>query len=373
MGGNEEERMTIIEEIFDGAEAEAAEAPPSAVVVGQAVAGGVKIAADEGVRRDDEAQQEAWHWKEIDLKPFITERLPQLFKKVKITEGEDVNIHLVKAEHWGEAFATQRKGVGKLVCNFRVDVKWSGTLKLNGAVVGRCQGTIRFPEVSAEKAPADWELLALCDGEDRSAMRMLNPCGSVDETPIRELEPAEKAIKEVMLRETPQRVLSLVTQLMREVVNKAKASKLLIPEPEPEPEPAEKELDPKIRKAVEAQMEQMRVDHLPKKLIDTIAAMQQNEQARVELTVSRITDAEVPQIADALKGNDSLTFLDLSHNEIGDLGVQALVTAMAMGGAKNLKEFRVTSNKYGHMGRNMLSGLDTMRKGMKVGFDQEDR
>ena len=361
--------MTIIEEIFDD---EGAAAEDSPVVVGQAVVGGVKIAAEEGARREIAAGDEAWHWKEIDLKPFITKRLPELFKKVSVTERDDCDIELFKAEHWGEAFATQRKGVGKLVCTFRIDIKWRGILKLNGAVVGRCQGTIRFPEVSAEKPPAEWELKAVCDGEDQSAMRMLNPCGSLEETPIRDLEPAELAIKKVMLEETPQTVLKLVTQLMREIVDKAKASRSLIPdEPEPEAATAE-EVSPVILAQVKAQMEQMRVDHLPAKLTDAIAAMHLNEQERFDLTVNRITDVEVPQIADALKANDTITFLDVSHNEISDIGVQSLVTAMAMGAAKNLKELRITSNRYGHMGRNMLTGMDAMRKNMKVLFDRDE-
>jgi len=370
MGKKSNPTMTIIEEIFEDDEGAAAEDSP--VVVGQAVVGGVKIAAEEGARREIAAGDEAWHWKEIDLKPFITKRLPELFKKVSITKRDDCDIELFKAEHWGEAFATQRKGVGKLVCTFRIDVKWRGILKLNGAVVGRCQGTIRLPEVSAEKPPAEWELKAVCDGEDQSAMRMLNPCGSLEETPIRDLEPAELAIKKVMLEETPQRVLKLVTQLMREIVEKAKASRSLIPD-EPEPEAAADEVSPVILAQVKAQMEQMRVDHLPAKLTEAIAAMHLNEQERFELTVHRITDVEVPQIADALKSNDTITLLDLSHNEIGDIGVQSLVTAMAMGAAKNLKELRITSNKgIGHMGRTMLTGLDAMRKNTKVLFDRDE-
>jgi len=127
-----------------------------------------------------------------------------------------------------------------------------------------------------------------------------------------------------------------------------------------------------IMAQVRAQMEQMRVDSLPAKLTDAIAAMHQNAESRFELSVSRITDTEMPQIAEALKANDAITYLDISHNEISDIGVQALVTAMAMGAAKNLKELRITANKYGHMGRNMLTGLDAMRKNTKVVFDREE-
>eukprot|EP00657_Telonema_sp_P-1_P007043 TRINITY_DN26614_c0_g1_i2.p2 TRINITY_DN26614_c0_g1~~TRINITY_DN26614_c0_g1_i2.p2 ORF type:complete len:196 (+),score=48.75 TRINITY_DN26614_c0_g1_i2:570-1157(+) len=195
-------------------------------------------------------------------------------------------------------------------------------------------------------------------------MRMLNPCGSVDSTPTRSLEPAEEEIKAVMVSTAPQKVLQILTQLMRDMFEKAKAP-CTIPEEGGAPE-EESGVTPEIKAQVKQTMEQMRVDSLPQKYKTCDWTT-----PKVCLSVCRLTDAEAGAIASALEGNDTVTSLDLSHNELGDLGIQQLLTCMAMGGAKNLTELRINSNKYGPMGRNMLAGLATMRKGLKLSYDKE--
>merc|ERR1711907_379336 len=245
--GHKIENMVQIEEVFDEPEPQpepksAAPKPCKDNIVGQAQRGGVKINSEKGAELDKAAKEEAWHWKEIDLTQTIRDRLKDLFKRHQVAKtsnaGQEVEVEVFKAEHWGEAMATQRKGKGKVICNFRVDVKWRGKLMLGGNVVGSCQGTIRFPEVNSEKQPREWEMLALWDGEERSAMRMLNPCGSLEETPLRELEPVEQSIKEVMLKTTPQKVLESVQQLMLELHEKANAPVTFdVVEPELEPQP----------------------------------------------------------------------------------------------------------------------------------------
>jgi len=369
-----------IEEVFDEPEPQpepksAAPKPCKDNIVGQAQRGGVKINSEKGAELDKAAKEEAWHWKEIDLSQTIRDRLKDLFKRHQVAKtsnaGQEVEVEVFKAEHWGEAMATQRKGKGKVICNFRVDVKWRGKLMLGGNVVGSCQGTIRFPEVNSEKQPHEWEMLALCDGEDRSAMRMLNPCGSLEETPLRELEPAEKEIKAAMLTKVPEYVLEKLTELMRGLFEKANAPWEVTAAAPAEDEKKASEVPEKIQEQVREQMEQMRVDSLPEKFQKALDSMSADTETRIELSVSRLSDKEVSKITEALQKNTTLESLDLSHNEIGDLGVQGLVTCLAMGGAKGLKDLRIISNKYGAMGRNMLAGLQTMRKGMKLACDQE--
>eukprot|EP00658_Telonema_sp_P-2_P052639 TRINITY_DN4086_c0_g1_i12.p1 TRINITY_DN4086_c0_g1~~TRINITY_DN4086_c0_g1_i12.p1 ORF type:complete len:369 (-),score=101.58 TRINITY_DN4086_c0_g1_i12:474-1580(-) len=368
--------MVQIEEIEEIVEEEPQQvaAPPAKAegskdnVVGQAVSGGVKIEPDQGAKLDEAAQTEAWHWKEIDLNPFIAERLPALFKGgVRIAESDNVTVDAFKAEHWGESFATQRKGKGKLVCTFRVDVKWRGKLYLGDNVVGSAQGTIRFPEVSSEKPPSEWEIKAVCDGEDQSAMRMLNPCGSLEETPVRDLEPAELSIKEVMLTTGPAAVLEQVVNLMKELCAKANAPSAFLQSEQPAPAEETPHVPQEIKAQVKATMEQMRLDHLPEKFKTADWS-----QERLELSVCRLTDVEVPTICSSLSSSTELSHLDLSHNELSDIAVQQLVACLAMGGAPNLKELRITSNRYTKMGANMLSGLKSMRKGLKLTYDEHN-
>jgi len=174
-----------------------------------------------------------------------------------------------------------------------------------------------------------------------------------------------------MLSTTPQRVLAIVTQLMRDLHRKANAP-CDLPTSVPENTScSESDVPDEIQQQVKATMEQMRVDHLPNKFGEGIKRLVEDSANHVELSVSRISDKEVVQIVEAFKSSSTLTSLDLSHNEITDIGVQALVTGLAMGGAKNLKELKICRNQYGVMGRNMLAGLQAMRKTMKLYYDQE--
>eukprot|EP00656_Telonema_subtile_P020890 TRINITY_DN2194_c0_g2_i2.p1 TRINITY_DN2194_c0_g2~~TRINITY_DN2194_c0_g2_i2.p1 ORF type:complete len:200 (+),score=64.84 TRINITY_DN2194_c0_g2_i2:741-1340(+) len=192
----------------------------------------------------------------------------------------------------------------------------------------------------------------------------LNSNSSLEETRVRDLEPAEQEIKAAMLTTAPQRVLEMVTELMRELLHKAQA-KCSIPEPAAAEE-SKSAVPEEIQQAVRESMEEMRLNHLPSKFKQVDWT-----QPKVELSVARVTDVEMKEIIEALAGNEQISSLDLSHNELTDIGVQQLVTCMAMGGAPNLKELRIVKNKYEKMGQNMLAGLQAMRKNLKLTYDTE--
>merc|ERR1711998_452779 len=125
-----------------------------------------------------------------------------------------------------------------------------------------------------------------------------------------------------------------------------------------------------VRREVEDKMEAMRVDALPEKfpqVMQLIAAGEAPE--RIELSVSRITDTEVKELIAALKGDTTVKHLNISFNQITDVGVQTLVTGLATGAAKELKELNVANNKFGDMGKRMLGGVGMMRKGLVVTVD----
>merc|ERR1711977_732497 len=90
---------------------------------------------------------------------------------------------------------------------------------------------------------------------------------------------------------------------------------------------------------------------------------------RLELSVCRVTDKEAAQLGEALKGNTTVTDLNLSFNQIGDVGIQAFVTALASGAAKGLKVLKLDNNPFGDMGKRMLSGVKMMRKGLDVQYE----
>jgi len=105
-------------------------------------------------------------------------------------------------------------------------------------------------------------------------------------------------------------------------------------------------------------------------LFQAMALLESKEAPeRMELSVCRITDREVSQISQALKNNPQVAHLNLAFNQITDSGIQALVTALATGAGKGLKELNVSNNPFGDMGKSMLGGVGMMRKGLNVIYE----
>lgn len=87
----------------------------------------------------------------------------------------------------------------------------------------------------------------------------------------------------------------------------------------------------------------------------------------IRLSFLQLKDEDVKDLFASLKGNDVVEEMDLSHNEIMDVGIQTLVGALANGAAPNLKELRLYENKWGELGRTMLEGgLKVLRKKLVV-------
>lgn len=87
----------------------------------------------------------------------------------------------------------------------------------------------------------------------------------------------------------------------------------------------------------------------------------------LRLSFMQIKDEDIPQIVERFRGDAEVVELDLSHNHIKDTGVQALVAALASGGAPNLKELKLYSNEFTELGESMLTqGLPVFRKKLTV-------
>lgn len=87
----------------------------------------------------------------------------------------------------------------------------------------------------------------------------------------------------------------------------------------------------------------------------------------MRLSFMSLTDEDLAELLPLMKGNKDLVELDLSHNNIKDAGVQALVGALANGAAPNLRELRLYSNEFGELGQTMLTqGLPVFRKKLEV-------
>ena len=90
---------------------------------------------------------------------------------------------------------------------------------------------------------------------------------------------------------------------------------------------------------------------------------------KIDFLCHGLKDADVARLAAGLARCTTRgpALVDLQHNAIEDAGVQALVVALAGGAAPALKELRLDGNKgITQVGRNLLTGLGLMRKGLKV-------
>jgi len=93
--------------------------------------------------------------------------------------------------------------------------------------------------------------------------------------------------------------------------------------------------------------------------------------ATIRLTFMGLTDEDLAEVVQLLKGNDVVKELDLSHNHIKDTGVQNLVAALAGGAAPNLRELRLYSNEFGELGKMMLTqGLTVFRKKLEIVWEE---
>lgn len=94
----------------------------------------------------------------------------------------------------------------------------------------------------------------------------------------------------------------------------------------------------------------------------------EGQEKEIRLGYNMIPDDMIPEIVEHLKkSGDVVEVLDLSNNDFHDGGIQNLVAELAAGLAPNLKELIVYGNKFGDMGKTMLTaGLSVMRKDLKV-------
>merc|ERR1719439_512651 len=87
----------------------------------------------------------------------------------------------------------------------------------------------------------------------------------------------------------------------------------------------------------------------------------------MRLSFMQMTDEDLSEIIELLKGNQDVTELDLTHNRIKEQGVQALVAALAAGAAPNLRELKIYRNEFGDLGKTMLTqGLSVFRKKLTI-------
>ena len=110
---------------------------------------------------------------------------------------------------------------------------------------------------------------------------------------------------------------------------------------------------------------------LPSRFGEALGAIERGDDSYTSAVLSccQLRDEEVASLAAALSagGGGGPELLDLSYNDITDVGVQALVAALASGAAARVATLRLAHNPgITAVGRSMLNGLALMRKAIAI-------
>jgi len=91
-------------------------------------------------------------------------------------------------------------------------------------------------------------------------------------------------------------------------------------------------------------------------------------EPHIRLSFTSLTDEDVLTLLEAIKTSEVVTEMDLSHNDINDVGVQHLVAALANAETlPNLTTLRLYKNAFTALGETMVSqGLSVFRPKLKV-------
>ena len=99
-----------------------------------------------------------------------------------------------------------------------------------------------------------------------------------------------------------------------------------------------------------------------------VRAMKQNSSLEtLSVRYNSFGEEGAAKLAGALEHVPRLTVLDVSNNELGDGGVHALMTALAVGHSPMLKELRLKECKgITEVGRTVIDGLKLLRKDIEI-------
>lgn len=86
-----------------------------------------------------------------------------------------------------------------------------------------------------------------------------------------------------------------------------------------------------------------------------IAEIRRGEQVKADFSREKLTDADMLELADALKGNSSVTHIDVSQNSFSDEGVIAL--AEALEGNTSVTSLKVTITTFGDDGMEAVAAM----------------
>ena len=291
--------------------------------------------------------------------------------------------------------------------NLDLVVKWYACHKLDGRIVGEAQGRFLVKDFSSEHVTTsgearegvgeeatgvittqgvwDYKKPGLT-GEGAEQMKEQNPALKEKdlEADISEAERHVKAVVgDVAVEPLRARLAHLHSQLAHLATSRemAAASGSACPVADPTKVP-ELDFERKMRAEREtaAMVKDIKAKMRNAKFLPLVDAVRARGVKNAEFRCMSLSDDDVPLVVAALPkkgrepgpGETALEVLDLSYNEITDVGVQELMFALAKGDAPQLKTFNLQRTKITPIGKKQLGGLRVLRKALAVLVDADD-
>ena len=355
---------------------------------------------------DDEARanRDRYHWSEVDLGSpggWLKEWMELNLDQQVLYEAEDYKVRLLNTyKDTGECLLHARKGKVFATYNLDLVVKWYAVHRLDGRVVGEARGRFRVAEFGSERVTPDGEAREGVDaatgdfsvegdwdfkkpnisGQGADQMKEQNP--ALQEKENLDVSDAEKHLKEVVGRLATEPLRARLAELHRHLAKLAatrqaaqdKGQSCPVADPEKVPETS---FDAKLRadRATQQMVKDIKASMRNPKFLPAVDAIKNRAVKNAELRCMSLSDDDVKLVVEALppRGDDGgdapLEILDLSYNEITDVGVQELMFALAAGKAPTLKTFNLRNTKLTDVGRRQLGGLKMIRKTLTVELD----
>lgn len=312
-----------------------------------------------------------WHWQEKDLTRWMNTALSEHFCRREVVSTAEGMVSTTTARVGdGEAVLNTRKGKQFVVASLEIVIKFTAKALLNGAVICSVDGDVSFTSVGEAGEAEDWPVRVRV-GAERPGPGA--PSGALS----CELNATERKMKEFVTAEaiTPMRK-ALERMLVSMTDNALKKDARETGDPNAASTDSSAEQGEGAGAAADGNdgphEETQTTGHLlPKRFVEALEAIRGGDDAfkSAILSCCQLKDDHVASLAAALSTSGYLEEMDLSYNDITDVGVQTLVTAIASNaaGMKALSSIKLSNNpKITAIGKSMLNGLSLMRKSLVI-------
>lgn len=332
--------------------------------------------------------KERWHWRERDLRDFVTHWLLAAMVAHEdgalFDDGKGVTCRTTTVrgdfDNDGAALLHWRKGKCFATFSFNIRMEYLASYSVGGRSLGQARGVVWLHDINSEG-----------DVEADDASRQLrvegawekanpNQPAQPDGRPPPQREPAEyeQHIKAAVERCAAEPIRIRIQQLRRTLTQIAASDGKDLPTPEAAAAAilradAEATGEPAVSAAAQTSAAEYVEDLRRKHRSDRHkAALGDTGMAHINLGYCDLRGPDLGELVElAFKANQTATILDLSQNpQLDDAALQPLLIALASGALPALRELKLQGTGAAQVTRNMAKGLTMMRKTLDVQLDE---